>query len=85
VGGDTPIEEVPSDPPPPQPERNAKMMMIKIEKSAIGCLPDFANLSSSNNLGKGKRRTTQDLLIIPNLQESANHENFNYAIRITKW
>ena len=44
--------EISPDPPPPQPDRNAKI--IKIEKSAIGCLPDFANLPPSNNVGRAR-------------------------------
>src|SRR4030065_1427330 len=52
VGGDMLPTEISPEPPPPQPERNAKM--IKIEKSAIGCLLDFANLPSSIEVGRAR-------------------------------
>ena len=63
VGGDMLPTEISPDPPPPQPERNAKM--IKIEKSAIKCLPNFAKLPPSTNFGGARdvpRRTCDFLL-----------------------
>src|SRR3972149_8618886 len=63
AGGDMLLVNISPVPPPPQPERNDKR--IKIEKSAIGCLPDFAKLPSSNDVGRarGVPRRTRDFFL----------------------
>ena len=45
-------EDVCPEPPPPHPNRDA--IIMKNEKSAKSCLPDFAILSSPNNIGRAR-------------------------------